>query len=242
MRFFVRVLYFYGQREVLKDVEIEVRRGELLVIIGLNGVGKLIFFKFFVGILKLIGKVELDGRDIFIFKLVERVKLIMYVFQSFFLEFVFIVEEFVEMGSYMIGGSVEDVFRKVGFWERRRDRIMVFSGGEFQFVLIVRVLVQGSRVVFFDEFMSYFDVNYVLMVMEFFCELKMERIIIVVFYDVNLVFEYVDRFVVMKDGEKFWEGKLGEIMFDVFERVYGIRVKIVEVDFYRVFILELVKV
>lgn len=95
---------------------------------------------------------------------------------------------------------------------------------------------------FFDEFMSYFDVNYVLMVMEFFCELKMERIIIVVFYDVNLVFEYVDRFVVMKDGEKFWEGKLGEIMFDVFERVYGIRVKIVEVDFYRVFILELVKV
>lgn len=64
----------------MKDVEIEVRRGELLVIIGLNGVGKLIFFKFFVGILKLIGKVELDGRDIFIFKLVERVKLIMYVF------------------------------------------------------------------------------------------------------------------------------------------------------------------
>lgn len=47
------------------------------------------------------------------------------------MEFVFIVEEFVEMGSYMIGGSVEDVFRKVGFWERRRDRIMVFSGGEF---------------------------------------------------------------------------------------------------------------
>ncbi len=41
MRLFARVSYSYGQREVLKDLEIEARRGgELLAIIGPNGGGR----------------------------------------------------------------------------------------------------------------------------------------------------------------------------------------------------------
>ncbi|BAD86397.1 ABC-type iron(III)-siderophore transport system, ATPase component [Thermococcus kodakarensis KOD1] len=242
MRLFARVSYSYGQREVLKDVEIEARRGELLAIIGPNGAGKSTLLKSLVGILKPIGKVELDGRDILTLKPAERAKLITYVPQSSFPEFAFTVEEFVEMGSYMTGGSVEDALRKVGLWERRRDRITALSGGEFQLALIARALAQGSRAVLLDEPTSHLDVNHALTVMELLRELKTERIIIAVLHDVNLALEYADRLVVMKDGEKFWEGKPGEITPDVLERVYGIRAKIVEVDSHRVFIPELAKV
>lgn len=215
MRLFARVSYSYGQREVLKDVEIEARRGELLAIIGPNGAGKSTLLKSLVGILKPIGKVELDGRDILTLKPAERAKLITYVPQSSFPEFAFTVEEFVEMGSYMTGGSVEDALRKVGLWERRRDRITALSGGEFQLALIARALAQGSRAVLLDEPTSHLDVNHALTVMELLRELKTERIIIAVLHDVNLALEYADRLVVMKDGEKFWEGKPGEITPDV---------------------------
>lgn len=242
MRLFARVSYSYGQREVLKDVEIEARRGELLAIIGPNGAGKSTLLKSLVGILKPIGKVELDGRDLLSLKPAERAKLITYVPQSSFPEFAFTVEEFVEMGSYMTGGSVEDALRKVGLWERRRDRITALSGGEFQLALIARALAQGSRAVLLDEPTSHLDVNHALTVMELLRELKTERIIIAVLHDVNLALEYADRLVVMKDGEKFWEGKPGGITPDVLERVYGIRAKIVEVDSHRVFIPELAKV
>lgn len=242
MRLFARVSYSYGQREVLKDVEIEARRGELLAIIGPNGAGKSTLLKSLVGILKPIGKAELDGRDLLSLKPAERARLITYVPQSSFPEFAFTVEEFVEMGSYMTGGSVEKALKKVGLWERRRDRITALSGGEFQLALIARALAQGSRAVLLDEPTSHLDVNHALTVMELLRELKTERIIIAVLHDVNLALEYADRLVVMKDGEKFWEGKPGEITPDVLERVYGIRAKIVEVDSHRVFIPELAKV
>jgi iron complex transport system ATP-binding protein len=242
MRLFARVSYSYGQREVLKDVEIEAKRGELLAIIGPNGAGKSTLLKSLVGILKPTGKVELDGRDLLSLKPAERARLITYVPQSSFPEFAFTVEEFVEMGSYMTGGSVEDALRKVGLWERRRDRITALSGGEFQLALIARALAQGSRAILLDEPTSHLDVNHALTVMELLRELKTERTIIAVLHDINLALEYADMLVVMKDGEKFWEGKPGEITPDVLERVYGIRAKIVEVDSHRVFIPELAKV
>ncbi|AMQ18450.1 ABC transporter ATP-binding protein [Thermococcus peptonophilus] len=242
MRLFARVSYSYGQREVLKDLEIEARRGELLAIIGPNGAGKSTLLKSLVGILKPIGKVELDGKDLLSLKPAERARLITYVPQSSFPEFAFTVEEFVEMGSYMTGGSVEEALKKVGLWERRRDRITTLSGGEFQLALIARALAQGSRAVLLDEPTSHLDVNHALTVMELLRGLKAEKIIITVLHDVNLALEYADRLVVMKDGEKFWEGKPGEITPDVLERVYGIRAKIVEVDSHRVFIPELAKV
>ncbi|MBP1911222.1 ABC transporter ATP-binding protein [Thermococcus stetteri] len=242
MRLFARVSYSYGQREALKDVEIEARRSELLAIIGPNGAGKSTLLKSLVGILRPKGKVELDGVDLLSLKPAERAKLITYVPQSSFPEFLFTVEEFVEMGSYMTGGSVEEALKKVGLWERRRDRITALSGGEFQLALIARALAQGSRAVLLDEPTSHLDVNHALTVMELLRELKGEKIIITVLHDVNLALEYADRLIVMKDGEKFWEGKPGKITPDILERVYGVRAKIVEVDSHRVFLPELAKV
>lgn len=122
MRLFARVSYSYGQREVLKDVEIEARRGgELLAIIGPNGAGKSTLLKSLVGILKPIGKVELDGRDLLSLKPAERARLITYVPpQSSFPEFAFTVEEFVEMGgSYMTGGEVSKT--PSGEWASGRE-------------------------------------------------------------------------------------------------------------------------
>ena len=185
MRLSAKVSYSYGTREALKDLKLKAIGGELLAIIGPNGAGKSTLLKCLVGILRPVGKVELDGRDLLSLKPAERAKLITYVPQSSFPEFAFTVEEFVEMGSYMTGGSVEEALRKVGLWERRRDRITSLSGGEFQLALIARALAQGSRAILLDEPTSHLDVNHALRVMELLRELRGEKIVVAVLHDIN---------------------------------------------------------
>ena len=225
-----RVSFAYGEREVLKDVELSARRGELLAVIGPNGAGKSTLLKCLVGILRPIGTVKLDGLELTGLKPAERARLITYVPQSSLPEFAFTVEEFVEMGAYMTRGSVEDALRRVGLWERRKERITSLSGGEFQLALIARALAQGSKAILLDEPTSHLDINHALDVMELLNELKREKIIVAVLHDLNLALSYADRVLVLKGGEKAWEGPSRKLEPEVVERTYGIRARILEVE------------
>ena len=134
------------------------------------------------------------------------------------------------MGAYMTRGEVRTALERVGLWERRKERITTLSGGEFQLVLMARALAQGSKAILLDEPTSHLDINHALMVMELLNELKEEKIIVAVLHDLNLALSYADRVLILKDGEKVWEGPSKELRPEVLEGVYGIRAKIVEVD------------
>ena len=225
-----RVSFAYNGREVLRDVGLRAERGELLAVIGPNGAGKSTLLKCLVGILRPRGTVKLDGVELTSLKPAERAKLITYVPQSSFPQFAFTVEEFVEMGAYITRGSVREALERVGLWERRREKITNLSGGEFQLVLIARALAQGSKAVLLDEPTNHLDVNHALMVMELLNELKREKIIVAVLHDLNLALSYSDRILVLKNGEKVWEGPSKKLESKVIEDVYGIRAKIVDVE------------
>ncbi|WP_457743113.1 ABC transporter ATP-binding protein [Thermococcus sp.] len=225
-----RVSFAYGEREVLKNVELMVKKEELLAVIGPNGAGKSTLLKCIVGILKPKGSVVLEGVDLVSMKPSERAKLITYVPQSSVPQFAFTVEEFVEMGAYMTRGNVKKALERVGLWDRRGEKITSLSGGEFQLALIARALAQGSTAILLDEPTSHLDINHALRVMELLNELKRSRIIVTVLHDLNLALSYADRILVLKDGKKVWEGAAKKLRPKVLEDVYGIRVKIVEVD------------
>jgi len=222
-----RISFAYGEREVLRNVELKAERGELLAVIGPNGAGKSTLLKCLVG--KPSGTAKLDGVELTSLRPAERARLITYVPQSSLPQFAFTVEEFVEMGAYMTRGSVREALERVGLWERRRERVTSLSGGEFQLVLIARALAQGSKAVLLDEPTSHLDINHALMVMELLNELKREKIIVAVLHDLNLALSYADRILVLKNGEKVWEGPSRRLEPEVIEGTYGIRAKIVEV-------------
>lgn len=228
MKLEVNVSFSYGGEDVLRGVSFKAESGELLAVIGPNGAGKSTLLKCIAGILNPRGKVLLGGRDLVSMKPPERARLVSYVPQTSFPEFNFTIEEFVEMGTYFTRGSVEEALKRVGLWERRRESIFTLSGGEYQLALIARALAQGGRVLLLDEPTSHLDINNALEIMELLNALKFEKIVVAVLHDLNLALRYADRVLIMKDGSKFWEGKVTELDPRVLEGVYGVNVELVE--------------
>ncbi|GAB6103051.1 ABC transporter ATP-binding protein [Thermococcus atlanticus] len=230
MRLESKISFSYGRQEVLRGVEIEAERGELLAVIGPNGAGKSTLLKCMAGILKPSGYVKLDGKDILRMKPGERAKMITYVPQSSLPEFAFTIEEFVEMGTYKTRGNVENALKRVGLWERRKEPVTNLSGGEYQLALIARALAQGSDVILLDEPTSHLDINHVLRIMELLKELRESKIVIAVLHDLNLALRYADRMVLLHRGEKVWEGTPEDLNPAVLEEVYGVKAKILNVS------------
>ncbi|ASJ00046.1 ABC transporter ATP-binding protein [Thermococcus gorgonarius] len=223
----VEVSFSYGERKALDGVDFSADKGRLLAVIGPNGSGKSTLLKCIAGILKPEGRIELDGEDITALSPRERAKLVSYVPQSSFPEFDFTVEEFVEMGTYFTGGSVERALKEVGMWEKKSESVLKLSGGEYQLVLIARALAQGGRVLLLDEPTSHLDVNHALEVMGLIKSLSRERIVVAVLHDLNLTLRYADDVLVLKNGKVIWFGPTEELTPDVLQRVYGIKFEFV---------------
>ncbi len=230
MRVEVNISFSYGEVEVLRDVEFSARKGELLAIIGPNGAGKSTLLKCMVGMLKPRGHVTVDGADVLSLKPRERAKMITYVPQSSLPEFAFTIEEFVEMGTYATRGDVRRALETVGLWERRDEPVTNLSGGEYQLTLIARALAQDSRVVLLDEPTSHLDINHTLQVMELLKRMKEDHVTIPVLHDLNLALTYADRLILLQGGRKKWEGTPEELEPSVLEEVYGVKVKLLEIE------------
>jgi len=223
----VNVSFSYGRRKVLRGVSFEARRGSLLAVIGPNGAGKSTLLKCIAGILRPEGEVELDGVDLIHMSPRERARFVSYVPQASVPEFNFTIAEFVEMGTYFTGGSVKSALKKVGLWDRKDESVLSLSGGEYQLVLLARALAQGGKVLLLDEPTSHLDVNHALRIMELLKELREEKIVIAVLHDLNLALRYANELLVLKDGEKFWEGSAKGLSPEVLEKVYGVKVEFV---------------
>lgn len=156
------VCFSYGMEEVIKDVSLQIHKGDYVGIIGPNGGGKSTFIKLMLGILKPIsGRVLLFGTDVDKFK--EWYK-IGYVPQKTYIEmnFPITVEELVAMGRYAKRGlfrfptkddkeQVMQALKEVDMLEYKNRQINDLSPGQQQRVFIARALVTEPEVVFLDE-------------------------------------------------------------------------------------------
>jgi len=230
VRLEVKVSFSYDQKEVLKNVSFSAEEGELLAIVGPNGAGKSTLLKCLVGILKPKGYAKLNGINLLNLKPKERAKYISYVPQSSYPEFAFTVEEFVELGSYATGGSVEDALKTVGMWERKHEFVTKLSGGEYQLILVARALAQGSNVMLLDEPTSHLDINHALRIMNLLKALKKEKVVVAVMHDLNLALNYADNLLILDKGEVRWIGRPSKLTPEVLEEVYEVKAKITEVD------------
>jgi branched-chain amino acid transport system ATP-binding protein len=148
----------YGGKPVLQGVDMDVREGEIVAVIGRNGVGKSTLMKTLIGLLAPTeGSIVFKGQDVSATVAHRRARLgIGYVPQGRDVFPRMSVEENLKVGE-MIGGkaSPEDFQRVYSTFpilaERRTQQAGTMSGGQQQQLAIGRVMISSPSLILLDE-------------------------------------------------------------------------------------------
>lgn len=155
--------YSYERQKVLKDINLQVKKGDFLGLVGPNGSGKSTLLKCILGIQQPDeGKIELFGTDIRKMKSWEKIGYVSQKANSFNSGFPASVFEVVSLGLVSKIGlfngfkkshkqKVADALRSVGMYEFANRNIGELSGGQQQRVFIARALVSDPELLILDE-------------------------------------------------------------------------------------------
>jgi ABC-2 type transport system ATP-binding protein len=142
--------------EALKNVNLEIRRGEIFALLGPNGAGKTTLIGIICGIVNATkGKVVADGHDIVTDYRRAR-STIGLVPQEVSTDMFETVRATVTFSRGLFGkpkdpARIEKVLRDLALWDKRDDKIMTLSGGMKRRVLIAKALSHEPSILFLDE-------------------------------------------------------------------------------------------
>jgi iron complex transport system ATP-binding protein len=157
------------ERAVLCNIDTEVNKGDLVTLLGPNGVGKSTLLNCLTGLLAVKeGVIKLNGRDITSMKIRNIAQVIAYVPQKIQTNFDYTVREYVTMGrtahknifeqptkkDYIIAEEALNHLDILHFQKRSFNQM---SGGEQQQVCIARAIAQQPQIIILDEPTSALD-------------------------------------------------------------------------------------
>jgi len=140
----------------LKNVDLEIRRGEIFALLGPNGAGKTTLISVICGIVNpSSGTVHADGHDIVSDFRAARAKigLVPQELSTDMFESVWSTVTFSRglFGKPKNNAHIERVLRELSLWEKRDSKILHLSGGMKRRVLIAKALSHEPQILFLDE-------------------------------------------------------------------------------------------
>ena len=213
----------FGKLEVLKDISIEIREGEVVCMIGPSGSGKSTFLRCLNRLEKITsGHVVVDGHPISdpntnINKVRENIGM---VFQHFNLFPHLTVKENITlapteiklMGKEEAGRKALELLARVGLADKAEAYPGQLSGGQKQRVAIARSLAMNPDIMLFDEPTSALDPEMVGEVLEVMKQLAADGMtMVVVTHEMGFAREVADRVVFMDEGYIVEEGTPDEV-------------------------------
>lgn len=231
----------YGGRPALNGVDLEVRAGEVVGLIGPNGSGKTTLIRVASRTLRpRSGSVLVAGRDPFRASARDAARLVAVVPQELAPTFGFTVLEVVLMGrspylSPWGGGSAEDYARARSAMEdtgiqHLADRpLEELSGGEKQRAILAQALVQDAPLLLLDEPTTHLDPAHVAAILGVIRSLARDRdrSVVAVFHDLNLASASCDRLVALDRGRVVAQGPPEEVVTREFlSEVYGVEAEV----------------
>jgi ABC-2 type transport system ATP-binding protein len=142
--------------KALKDINLEIRQGEIFALLGPNGAGKTTLISAICGLVNPTGgTVTVDGHDIITDYRAAR-SLIGLVPQELTTDAFEKVRATVGFSRGLFGKSrddahVETILTQLSLWEKRDNKIMELSGGMKRRVMIAKALAHEPRILFLDE-------------------------------------------------------------------------------------------
>ena len=213
----------FGKNEVLKGIDLDVHKGEVIAIIGPSGSGKSTFLRT-MNLLEVPtkGTIHFEGVDITdksndIFKMLEKMGM---VFQQFNLFLNMSVLDNITLSPIKTKGidkasaqkKAYELLEKVGLRDKADANPQSLSGGQQQRIAIARGLAMDPDVLLFDEPTSALDpemVGEVLGVMQDLAKSGMTMVIVT--HEMGFAREVADRVIFMDGGHIIEEGTPGEV-------------------------------
>ncbi|MGL4569194.1 MAG: ABC transporter ATP-binding protein [Fusobacteriaceae bacterium] len=231
------------KREILKNINLNIKKGKFTGILGPNGCGKSTLLKTVLGYLEPShGKVFIHGTNSSLLARKDVAKKVALVPQKSSLSSPISVEDFVLMGRLPHIKSSWDGYRRedrsivennLNFLELQnfKNRVALsLSGGEFQRVLLARALSQEPEILLLDEPTSALDLNHAVELLH-----RVKNLIqnggitgVAVLHDLNLAAMFCDELVIMKDGKIAYSGSPKDILTEeILLDVYNLKSKVI---------------
>jgi iron complex transport system ATP-binding protein len=236
-----QVQFAYLNRPVLKDINLSVKPGEIVGLLGPNGSGKTTLIKIISGILRpKSGEIKIGGTALSKLNRKSIARLLAVVPQEFNVPFAFTVEEIVTLGRTPFLKPLAEKNEKdrriidssmelVGITGLKLRRFDELSGGERQKVVLAMALAQQPGVLLLDEPTVHLDINHQVQILELVRQLNTSTGLTVVaaMHDLNLAALYFNRLVLLKNGKVMADGTPGQVLTkDIVENVFGTHVMV----------------
>lgn len=217
---------YYGKSHILNSATLDVRRGEIVALLGRNGAGKSTLLKTLIGLVRpAAGTIRFDGAEIAGLDAPTIACLgIGYVPQGRGLFAGMSVRENLALGrlrrrNQAVGGVVWDEDRIFDYFPRLRDRMDTpadyLSGGEQQMVAVARALSGNVKLLLLDEPFEGLAPAVVQDLFTVFDRLRSEVSIIIVEHNLDLVLALADRAFALERGAVFHQGPAEPLLTDL---------------------------
>lgn len=241
--------HFANGRHALRDISLDVQRGEMVALIGASGSGKSTLLRHIAGLVAADqgegSVIEIDGQCVQqggrIHRDIRRTRAhIGFVFQQFNL-----VDRLPVLINVLVGNlhrmpwwrSLTRVFssqdriralhalQRVGIADCHAQRASTLSGGQQQRAAIARTLMQGAKVVLADEPIASLDPESSRNVMEILARINREdgSTVIVSLHQVDMAMRYCARVVALNQGQVVFDGPSSALTPRLLRELYGVQ-------------------
>lgn len=221
-----RLVSGYDNKTIIDEIDLEIPKNKISVIIGANGCGKSTLLKTMAKLIKpTAGEVTLDGKAIHKYPPKQLARTLGLLPQSPVVPDGITVADLVGRGRFphqsLFSGwskkdyeAVEDAMEFMNIMEFANQDIDELSGGQRQRVWIAMALAQQTDILLLDEPTTFLDIAYQIEILDLLTNLnhKFGTTIVMVLHDINLSARYADYIFAVKKGRLVAEGKPAEVL------------------------------
>lgn len=225
--------------EVLRNINLDIESGKLYALIGVNGGGKTTLCNvirgfiphFFKGDLN--GEVLIDGKEVRDWDTSDLAQKMGFVFQNPFTQISGVKETVFDEIAFglenlgvevsIIKQKVQDIIRLLGIEYIQHKNPNELSGGQKQRVALASIIVMEPEILIFDEPTSQLDPQGTEEIFKAIDIMKNKgKTIILVEHKIELIAEYADYIIVLKDGQIMKQGRTEDVLSNEDTQDYGV--------------------